>query len=73
MANARRRTQRPNRTATRVAARAAGVAMLENEESRASSMIDWQSEMKYINKDLRELLIITIVLFVLLFAVGFFL
>jgi hypothetical protein len=72
MTNARRRTQRPNRTATRVAARAAGVATLENEEPRAS-MIDWQSEMKYINKDLRELLIITVVLFVLLFVVGFLL
>jgi hypothetical protein len=44
----------------------------EREEPRVSA-VDWQHEMHYINKDLRELLIITIILFALLFIVGFFL
>jgi hypothetical protein len=75
MANARRRTQRPSRTATRMAARTGGgtSAPVETEGTRASNMIDWQKEMLYINKDLRELLIISVILFALLFLVGFFL
>jgi hypothetical protein len=74
MANARRRTQRTNRTAARAAARNAGpAAAVEAAEARTSAMIDWQKEMQYINKDLRELLIITVSLFALLFIVGFFL
>jgi hypothetical protein len=78
MGNPRRRTQRTNRSAVRQAARnvssanAAAVAV-ESEEVRASKMRDWQIEMKHINHDLRELLIITVILFALLFAVGFFL
>lgn len=73
MANARRRTQRTSRTATRMAARSGGAAAVSDVESSPISMVDWQKEMHYINKDLRELLIITVLLFVLLFAVGFFL
>lgn len=75
MANARRRTQRTSRTAARVAARhnpAAGAAPVA-EELRTGGTIDWQNEMKYINKDLRQLLIISASLFVLLFVAGFFL
>lgn len=49
------------------------IATLESEEIHASRMVDWQKEMKYINKDLRELMIVTSILFVLLFVVGFFL
>jgi hypothetical protein len=77
MANARRRTQRTNRTVTRMAARSEGATSaavaVESEEVRAGKMLDWQNEMKYINHDLRELLIISVSLFVLLFIVGFFL
>jgi hypothetical protein len=58
-----------------MAARSTGLgsstATLESPETRVSSMVDWQKEMFYINKDLRELLIITIILFVLLFIAGF--
>lgn len=78
MANARRRTQRGSRTAARNMANASAaagpmIATLESEEIHASRMVDWQKEMKYINKDLRELMIVTSILFVLLFVVGFFL
>ena len=40
---------------------------------RGATMVDWQKEMHYINKDLRDLLVISAILFVLLFVVGFFL
>ena len=73
MANARRRTQRPSRTAARVAARNTGEGALESSEMRGATMVDWQKEMHYINKDLRDLLVISAILFVLLFVVGFFL
>lgn len=74
MANARRRTQRANRSAARsTLARPAGVAIIETEEARLGRTIDWQNEFKYIREDLRHLLVVTIILFVLLFAVGFFL
>jgi hypothetical protein len=43
------------------------------EEARSNRMADWAIEMKHINHDLRELLVISVILFVLLFAVGFFL
>jgi hypothetical protein len=56
-----------------MAARSGGAAAVSDVESSPISMVDWQKEMHYINKDLRELLIITVLLFVLLFAVGFFL
>lgn len=75
MANARRRTQRPSRTTSRVAARNAGPGALamDAQETGLGKKVDWEHEMKYIKKDLRDLLIITIILFVLLFAVGIFL
>jgi hypothetical protein len=75
MGTARRRTQRANRTATKAATQNAGAAAatLEAEEARVGKKVDWESEMKYINKDLRELLIISASLFALLFVVGFFL
>lgn len=74
MANARRRTQRASRSTTRnTAARTAAPAALESEEARLGRRVDWQNEFVYIRKDLRQLLIVTAVLFVLLFAVGYFL
>jgi hypothetical protein len=76
MANTRRRTQRANRTAARTAiARQPGAAAatLESEDVRMGRTIDWQSENKYITTDLRQLLIVSIILFVLLFVVGFLL
>ena len=78
MANARRRTQRGSRTAARNIANASATAgtmtaTLEAEEIHASRLVDWQREMKYINKDLRELMIVSSILFVFLFVVGFFL
>jgi hypothetical protein len=77
MANARRRTQRTSsRSAARVAARTAGDVAggaLEADEGGMASKVDWQKEMFYINKDLRELLIISVALFAVLFIVGFFL
>jgi hypothetical protein len=74
MANARRRTQRTNRTSTRSSVAASSMAAaLESEEIRTTRIVNWQSELKYINQDLRDLLIISTILFVLLFAVGFFL
>jgi hypothetical protein len=77
MANARRRTQRPSRTNTRMAARNAGpsaaATTLEAEKTHAGNLVNWDNEMKYINKDLRELAIISVALFALLFVVGFFL
>lgn len=76
MANARRRTQRTSRTATRMATRTAGngsPAVSDAGTPRSASLADWQQEMHYINKDLRDLLIVTVILFVLLFVVGFFL
>lgn len=75
MANARRRTQRSSRTTSRVAARNAGPGALaiEGDENRLGKTVDWEHEMQYIKKDLRDLSIITVILFVLLFAVGIFL
>jgi hypothetical protein len=78
MANARRRTQRASRTGTRsTTTRSAGsgalAATMEAEEVRAGRRVDWQNEFVYINKDLRQLFVVTIILFVLLFVVGFFL
>ena len=74
MANARRRTQRTNRTSTRSSvATSSMAAALESEEIRNTRIVNWQSELRYINQDLRDLLIISTILFVLLFAVGFFL
>lgn len=77
MANARRRTQRTSRTTSRIASRNAGTgamaATFDADETRLGKTIDWEHEMKYIKKDLRELMIITVILFVLLFAVGIFL
>ena len=72
MANARRRTQRPSRTTTRMAARATQPTVVDAHESRATA-VDWQREMNYIHKDLRDILIISVILFALLFTVGFFL
>jgi hypothetical protein len=76
MANTRRRTQRTTRTATRSAAArsgGAGAAVMESEEARLGRQRDWQNEFKYISGDLRQLLIVSTILFVLLFVVGFFL
>ena len=77
MANARRRTQRPSRTNSRMAARNAGptaeTTALESEKTHAGNLVNWENEMKYINKDLRELSIISVALFALLFMAGFFL
>jgi len=87
MAAPKRRTQRSARTTARIAARNAGTGMnvtttttragaaaatLDSEEARAGRMMDFQVEMNYINHDLRELLIISVCLFALLFLVGFF-
>lgn len=87
MAAPKRRTQRSDRTTARIAARNAGTGMdvkttpaksgaaaavAESDEARAGRMMDFQIEMKYINHDLRELLIISVILFALLFLVGFF-
>ena len=46
-------------------------ATLEAEEIHASRLVDWQREMKYINKDLRELMIVSSILFVFLFVARF--
>ena len=77
MANTRRRTQRTGRTTTRATSRNAGpgavAAALDAEKAHSGNMANWQIEMKLIYKDLRELMIISVVLFVLLFGVGFFL
>lgn len=83
----KRRTQRSDRTTARIAARntgtgmdmttsgsksGAGAAVADSDEVRAGRMMDFQVEMKYIHQDLRELLIISVCLFALLFVVGFF-
>lgn len=77
MGNARRRTQRTNsRAAARTAiarSSAAGVAVFEGEDTRAGRTIDWENEFKYVTTDLRHLLVVSIILFALLFVVGFFL
>ncbi len=76
MANARRRTQRPSRTTTRMAARTsrpeAAASTLESERTHAGNVVNWQNEMRYIHKDLRDLAVVTAILFVMLFVVGFF-
>src|SRR5690349_16204313 len=61
---------RATTTVTRSGMSATAVA--DAEEARAGRMMDFQVEMKYINHDLRELLIISVCLFALLFLVGFF-
>ncbi len=74
MGNTRRRTQRPNRTGIRSTPGTGSAATtLQSDEIRSARSMNWQSELKYINGDLRQLLIISTVIFVLLFAVGFFL
>ena len=77
MATPKRRTQRSARTTARIAARNSGTvapaaAGGESEEARAGKMMDFQNELKYIYHDLRELLVISVSLFALLFLVGFF-
>jgi hypothetical protein len=71
MANARRRTQRPTtRSTTRsTVARSTGTASSDGD--RVSKAIDWETQYKYITGDLRQLLIVSIIIFVLLFVVGF--
>jgi hypothetical protein len=78
MATARRRTQRTSRSGVRQAARNAAASgiktpVMDTEESHASHMRDWQIEMKHIYHDLRELMIISVSLFALLFIVGYLL
>jgi hypothetical protein len=78
MANARRRTQRATRTSTRSStSRPTGTGVLagtlEAEEARMGRTVDWQNEFRYISADLRQLLIVSVILFVLLIAAGFFL
>ena len=81
MANARRRTQRTGRTTARSTTRqvarnvgpSAEATAMEAETAHMGNLANWQIEMKLIHKDLRELMIISIALFALLFAVGFFL
>jgi hypothetical protein len=78
MTNARRRTQRSTRGSTKAASQAsiggtAGTTTLDTEDARNGAKVNWANEMVYINKDLRELLIISVSLFALLFVVGFFL
>jgi len=76
MATPKRRTQRSARTTARIAARNSGTVVTsagsDSLEARAEKMMDFQNEMKYINHDLRELMIISLSLFALLFVVGFF-
>ena len=75
MANARRRTQRTTRTIARNMAGAATAAAttVDADDARSSRTMNWQNELKYINHDLRYLLTISTILFVLLFVIGFFL
>lgn len=78
MANARRRTQRTNtRSTTRSAiVRPTGTgtmaAVSENDGERISKAMDWQAEYKYVTSDLRQLVVVSAILFVLLYVVGFF-
>lgn len=77
MGNARRRTQRTNnRAAARTAiarSSAASATTMDSEEVRMGRTIDWENEFKYVTTDLRHLLVVSIILFALLFTVGFFL
>jgi hypothetical protein len=57
---------------TTAAKSGAATAVIDSEEARAGKMMTFQVEMKYIYHDLRELLIISACLFILLFVVGFF-
>jgi hypothetical protein len=72
MANARRRTQRPTtRSNTRfTVASSTGTASSDGE--RVSKAMDWEAQYKYVTSDLRQLLIVSIIIFALLFVVGFF-
>ena len=74
MGTARRRTQRTTtRTSTtRSRLLAPETAAAEVEEVRAARAVDWQTEYKYVINDIRQLFIISAVLFVMLFVVGIF-
>ncbi len=78
MANARRRTQRittrsnTRSTMTRPTGTEARVAVFESDADRASKALDWQAQYKYVTSDLRQLLVVSVILFVLLFVAGFF-
>ncbi len=72
MANARRRTQR---TTTRSNIRSTGASSTGapiSDGERVSKAMDWEAQYKYVTSDLRQLLIISVIIFVLLFAAGFF-
>ena len=77
MANARRRTQRTTTRNRSTSLRPAGTGTLAtapevSEQERISRAMDWQGEYEYIKKDLRQLMLVSTILFVLLFAIGFF-
>lgn len=72
MANARRRTQR---TTTRSNIRSTGTSSTGvpiSDVERVSKAMDWQTQYKYVTGDLRQLLIVSIIIFALLFVAGFF-
>jgi hypothetical protein len=78
MANARRRTQRTTTRNRSTSLRTAGMGTAAtapevSEQERISRAMDWQGEYEYIKKDLRQLMLVSTFLFVLLFAIGFFL
>jgi hypothetical protein len=74
MGTARRRTQRTTSrtTATRSRLLAPETPAAEAEEVRTARAVNWQTEYKYVFNDIRQLLIISAALFVMLFVVGFF-
>ena len=69
MGTARRRTQR---TTSRTTATRSRLLAPETPAAEADLAVNWQTEYKYVFNDIRQLLIISAALFVMLFVVGFF-
>ena len=59
-------------TETAVSDEAAVAAVPKTNGSKGSDTVDWKSDYAYVVKDLRQLTIVSIVLFAVIIGIGFF-
>ncbi|HXF62461.1 MAG TPA: hypothetical protein VNK95_12650 [Caldilineaceae bacterium] len=72
MATTRRRSQRGSQRSTSVRVQPADAGARPAAEAKTTQEIDWQTEYAYIGKDLRQLAIVSTILFALLLIGGLF-
>lgn len=67
-----RRTTTPRPRATVAPAASSAAAAVETLPSESGKRVDWKTEYAYVVSDLRNLGIVTVGIFALLFIIGFF-